>query len=183
MKISEAILRADKMLNNHYDEETKIQWLAELDERVMTDVFETHEKLCELIDLRKIISLRNEFKPLYEAVGADVSQVDYISGDVTAPWVLYLRSTFKPVYDETDMPLPELENKSPAEMELLIPSSYNDIYIFYLLYKYAFHNGEFDRASYYASEYSGLYTQYLNWVNRTYMPISTAKIREGLPWQ
>ncbi len=183
MKISEAIERADALLNNKYNEETKIKWLAELDERVLSEIFETHEELCEIVDIRKIISLRNDFKSLYEAVGSDVSAVDTVPEDITAPWVLYLRKEFEPLYKDASLELPELEDKMAAEMELLIPSRYNDIYVHYLLYKYAFHNGEFDRASYYAAEYSGLYKEYENWVNRTYLPITKAKVKEGLPWQ
>lgn len=145
MKISEAIERADKLLNNNnYSEQHKIDWLAELDERILREVFINHEGLCDIEELGWIAYLRNKFLPLYESIGAEAKTTEELS--VT------------------------------ADEELLLPMQYQDIYIYFLLYKYALHGGERERAEYYAAEYRGLYEQFTRWVTRTYKPIQKAKI-------
>lgn len=144
MKIKEAVERADKLLNNSYSEEQKSDWLAELDGRILKEIFVNHETLCELADTQWIQYLINKFLPLYESAGKEIETTEELS--------------------------------NTAEEELLLPMQYQEIYIYFLLYKYSFHGGERERAEYYAAEYRGLYEQLANWITRTYKPIQKAKI-------
>lgn len=144
MKIEEAIERADELLNNSYSEKQKRDWLAELDGRILKEVYVNHETLCELADTQWIQYLIDKFLPLYESTGTEMSTTE--------------------------------ELNDTADEELLLPMQYQDIYIYFLLYKYAFHGGERERAEYYAAEYIGLYEQFTRWVTRTYKPIQKATI-------
>lgn len=180
MRIDKAIQRADELLNNNYSENLKIDWLSELDERVLREVFATHEGLCNVVTAIDVKNMMNAFNPLYKSFG--VEETGSVT-DVTAPWVFYLKNEFDPLYKSLGKSINSFEKSDLKESELLIPSRYNEVYIFYLLYKYAFFNGEFDRASYYASEYTGLYTEFVNYINRNYRPITKVTIKEGLPWQ
>ncbi len=144
MKIIEAIERADKLLNNTYTKKQKMDWLEELDERILKEVYINHETLCEMAETDWIQYLINKFLPLYKSAGKEIATTEELS-DI-------------------------------AEEELLLPMQYQDIYIYFLLYKYALHGGERERAEYYAAEYRGLYEQYTCWVTRTYKPIQKAKI-------
>lgn len=144
MKISEAIERADKLLNNSYTEKQKTDWLAELDERILREIYESHERLCDIDEREWIIYLRNKFVSLYESAGKEMATVE--------------------------------ETFEVADAELLLPMQYHEIYIYYLLYKYASLGGERERAENYWAEYFGLYTQFVNWVNRTFKPLQRAKI-------
>ena len=92
-------------------------------------------------------------------------------------WIQYLINKFLPLYESAGKEIATTEELSDiAEEELLLPMQYKDIYIYFLLYKYAFHGGERERAEYYAAEYRGLYEQFTRWVTRTYKPIQKAKI-------
>lgn len=144
MKIIEAIERADKLLNNNYSEEQKTNWLEELDERILKEVYINHETLCEMAETDWIQYLINKFLPLYKSAGKEIATTEELS--VT------------------------------AEEELLLPMQYHEIYVYFLLYKYALHGGERERAEYYAAKYRELYEQYTNWVTREYKPLQKAKI-------
>ena len=144
MKIKEAIERADNLLNNTYTKKQKMDWLEELDERILKEVYINHETLCEMAETDWIQYLINKFLPLYKSAGKEIATTEELS-DI-------------------------------AEEELLLPMQYQDIYIYFLLYKYALHGGERERAEYYAAEYRGLYEQYTRWVTRTYKPIQKATI-------
>ncbi|MGN0526244.1 MAG: hypothetical protein ACI4IF_02310 [Acutalibacteraceae bacterium] len=144
MNIKDTINRADKLLNNSYSEKQKIDWLAELDGRILKEVYVNHETLCDFVETQWIQYLIDKFIPLYESAGKDIATIEELS--------------------------------DTAEDELLLPMQYQDIYVYYLLYKYTFHGGERERAEYYAMEYNGLYEQFTRWVTRTYKPIQKAKI-------
>ena len=144
MRIKEAIERADNLLNNTYTKKQKMDWLEELDERILKEVYINHETLCEMAETNWIQYLINKFLPLYKSAGKEIATIEELS--VT------------------------------AEEELLLPMQYHDIYIYFLLYKYAIHGGERERAENYAAEYRGLYEQYTRWVTRTYKPIQKARI-------
>lgn len=92
-------------------------------------------------------------------------------------WIQYLINKFLPLYESAGKEIATTEELSDiAEEELLLPMQYHEIYVYFLLYKIAFHGGERERAEYYAAEYRGLYEQYANWVTRTYKPLQKAKI-------
>lgn len=92
-------------------------------------------------------------------------------------WIQYLINKFLPLYESAGKEIATTEElRVTADEELLLPMQYHDIYIYFLINKYALHNGEFERAEYYDSKYRSLYEQYTNWVTRTYKPIQKAKI-------
>ncbi len=79
MKIADVIKRTDKILPNYnFDEEQKINWLAEFDERLLREVYATHEILCDIETTEWIQYIREKFKPLYEALGEDIPEIEEV---------------------------------------------------------------------------------------------------------
>lgn len=51
MTIAQAIEMVDKLYPNHFEEATKIAWLAELDGKVFNDILSTHEDAPESFEM------------------------------------------------------------------------------------------------------------------------------------
>ncbi len=79
MKIADVITKTEKLLPSYnFDEQQKIDWLAEFDERLLREVYATHEILCDLETTEWIKYIRQKFTPLYEVLGEAVPEIEEI---------------------------------------------------------------------------------------------------------
>lgn len=62
------------------------------------------------------------------------------------------------------------------DTELLAQRQYQEMYVFYLLYKYFLYSGETDRAEIHLTLYQDKYQNFVNFINRTYLPLQKSKV-------
>lgn len=65
---------------------------------------------------------------------------------------------------------------TPDDTELLAPAPYDAVYRYHLLAQIDLYNGEITRYNNSAALYNEAYIAFLNWYNRTHMPLKGAEL-------
>lgn len=91
-------------------------------------------------------------------------------------WILYIRNMFLPLYTDNEKTKESLEWDIDEETELLAPLEYHGMYTNYLLSKFAFYSGEYERHNIFENKFLTEYQEFCNYINRTYKPLQNNKI-------
>lgn len=156
MTIQEALNQVDEMMPNLVNETTKIDWLGDLDAMIYDEVILTHAPDKMHREMRCDDPRHDWFDPL------------------------------SPGRDDRKLPRPEhgtypqfaaYDATTPLDTELLAPRPYHNIYRHYLAAQISLQNKEMDAYNNEMTLFNNAYQTYVNWYNRTHMPVPTARIR------
>ncbi len=81
---------------------------------------------------------------------------------------------------ETDITLPEWNFESfDFPDELIVEDEYADLYVYWVVAQYDLKRNETARYANSMAAFNNLYAQYVNYINREYMPVQKSKITAG----
>ena len=177
MKIIEAITRIDSLKHNTYSRDDKIAWLSELDEKVKTEIIDTHYGANKEIVIEEYIleNAREHKKAVMEYM-----KIHNVTREEAEKNVVFHPISYKDAKEHieatrNDIMFAGYDENTDIQTELLIPSPYAKAYLLWMEAWIDYYNGEHDSYNNAMAMFNAEYEAFQKHYTKQHMPKQSGK--------